>query len=367
MLVLTEPIFRTNNWYLRTVSSLKAEARKKRINLTFSTELSSLSTSSEGKAVIFVGAGEHWMRRAVVEAKKQGKHPVVLANLPADIFGSGVSSVSFDFCYSMRALFSDLSARGRGRAALYAVNPSSVTDLSRKDAFLSAEGQTSDLFYNRGSLHTCFEDFFRVHQSSPYGSVVCCNDFAAISLIKNLRTRGVDPASLSIVSYGDTILANCFSRYISSVVLNHTGGSQLAFVIADCIEKNETINSMTIKTGWEILHRQSIDDTLPLPLPAEEPPADRDHEFYSDPELQSMMCVENLLLACDETDLAILKLIMEGKKRSEIEEACFLTETAVKYRIRKMKEICSVDSREELRTFLTPYISDPESLMRLYP
>ncbi len=367
MLVLTEPIFRTNNWYLRTVNSLKSEARKKRINLTFSSELSSLAEPSEEKAVIFVGAGEHWMRHAITEAKKHGKHPIVLANLPADIFGNGVSSVSFDFRDSMRALFADLSARGRGRAALYAVNPSSVTDLSRKDAFLSAEGQVSDLFYNRGSLHTCFEDFYKVHQKAPYGSVVCCNDFSAISLIKNLRARGLDPTSLFIISYGDTLMSNCFSHYISSVVLNHTGGSQLAFMIADCIAKNDTISGMNVKTGWQILHRQNMNDTVPLHPLAEDTPIDRDHEFYSDPELQSMMKVENLLLACDETDLAILKLIMEGKKRTEIEEACFLTETAVKYRIRKMKETCVVDSREELRAFLSPYIPDSEALRELYP
>ena len=79
-----------------------------------------------------------------------------------------------------------------------------------------------------------------------------------------------------------------------------------------------------------------------------------------------MLRIEKLLSDCDATDLNILKMILDQKKLSEIEEQSYLTETAVKYRIRKMKDICQVSSRESLRALLLKYISDSDRLPSIF-
>ena len=70
-----------------------------------------------------------------------------------------------------------------------------------------------------------------------------------------------------------------------------------------------------------------------------------------------MMRIEELLTGCDEVDLKILEAILDGKKTQSIAEECYLTESAVKYRIGKMKDICKVESRASLRDFLLKYLS----------
>ncbi|MBQ8407555.1 MAG: hypothetical protein IJY39_01685 [Clostridia bacterium] len=365
MYVLIEAPFSTTVWCRRILSGLKAEARKKRVNLNISFELPASVTSGEDRQLVIIGANEKWMRRTVGSARAMGIHPIVLGQIPQSTLGDGVSTVSADTQSSMYAILSHLRDRGRGRTALFAVNPNSLSDICRKDAFLSSGGKEEDTFSNEGSLDTCFDAFYRKHLAHRYQSVVCTNDFAAISLIRHLKRANEDVNSLHIVSYSSTLISGCFSPTITTVMMNFESFGQLAFMIADCLSKSEVISGIHMRTDWKMIHRETS-DTLSSPDLSHFLISERSGEsdgFYTDPELREMMQVENLLSECDTTDLSILRMLLDGKKQAEIEEACFLTETAVKYRIRKMKDICGCTSRAELCRFLSEYISDPSCLL----
>ena len=128
-------------------------------------------------------------------------------------------------------------------------------------------------------------------------------------------------------------------------------------MITDCIEKSESISEIKILCSWEIKHRKTSSPVEVISPKEEYRSHEQQANFYDDPQLMEMLRIETLLSQCDETDVAIVDAILKGKTTLEIENSCFIRETAVKYRIKKMKEICNAKSRSELRAVLSKYLA----------
>ena len=114
---------------------------------------------------------------------------------------------------------------------------------------------------------------------------------------------------------------------------------------------------MTIRVPWKFTgpSRPPRIDDAPLLLPAHE------DTFYDDTELSEMMRVEILLVHCDDTDRKILQLLCEGQSVPDICGQCYLTENAVKYRIKKLQQYSGTQTRRELIALLLnhlPFIPD---------
>ena len=356
MLVIIEESYKKSVWCREIVEGLQKEARKKRTSLNLSTDIGDVERDG-GSAVMIVGAETEWLNIAAKAAKNAGKHPIILSNQSDSEVGGGVSRVTDDIFGSMAEIFDIFAKNGKKSVALYAVNPHSASDSFKKEAFLRLGGIENNIFKNDGSLCSCFDGFYEKHKASHYNGIVCANDFAAISLIRHLRELGENTESIDIISYSDTLISRCTSPAVSTVRANFKSFGQIAFMIVDCIGKSDNISGIRILCDWEIIHRE----TSKNPSSAEKISAYISHDtlgsFYSDPELMEMMRIETLLSQCDETDLDIIRAILEGKKSAEIVECCYLTETAVKYRIKKMKELCLAESRAHLRDILSKYIS----------
>lgn len=356
MLVIIEENYKISVWCREIVEGLQKEARKKRTSLTLSSDIDDVERD-ESDTVMIIGAETEWLNIAVKSAKIAGKHPIILSNQSDSEIGSGVSRVTEDIFGSMNEIMSIFTTKGYTNVALYAHNPDSASDNFKKEAFLRSGGKEDDIFINDGSLEECFDNFCAKHNTKSYRGIVCANDFAAISLIRHMKDRGEDTNGIDIISYSNTIIARCTSPAVSTVKANFTRFGQLAFMIADCIAKGDGIRGIRIFCDWEIIHRETSS-------PAEAPAAGTLTQapqsfgsFYGDEELMEMMRVETLLSECDETDLEIVDAILRGKKTAEIELVCFLTETAVKYRIKKMKDICHAESRTHLKEILSKYLT----------
>ena len=68
-----------------------------------------------------------------------------------------------------------------------------------------------------------------------------------------------------------------------------------------------------------------------------------------------MARMESLLHQCDETDHLIIKCLVQNLPYAEIADHCFISETAAKYRVKKMESICGVTSRSKLIAMLKKY------------
>jgi DNA-binding LacI/PurR family transcriptional regulator len=368
MLVIIEESYKITAWCREIIDSLRSEARKKRINLVFSSNLEDVLEPNAEKAVILVGSETDWLKLAVAKVKSCEKHPIVLSNQSDSALGGGVSQVTEDIEGSMKEICEYFAQKGKKRIALYAANPASASDEYRRKAFLSFGGKSEDVFSNEGSLALCFENFIKSFEEKGYNGIICSNDFAAISLFRHMMKIGKALDSIEMISYSNTLISHCFSPSISSVKANYGDFGQMAFMIADCLSKSEAINGIHIFGKWEIVHRETSSPISSATELNEKPPQQSAHpgKFYEDSELLEMVRLENMLSECDSTDIEILKMIIEEKKLSEIEESSFLTETAIKYRIRKMKEICRAESRSQLRDVLAKYVcSDKLSALKL--
>ncbi len=357
MLVIIEESYKISVWCREIIAGLKSEARKKRVSLTLSSDMDDLCRESDEKAVIVVGAETEWLNLVARLAKAAGKHPIILSNQSDGDFGGGVSRVTEDIFGSMSEIMDLFAAKGYKNVALYAFNPDSASDSFKKEAFLRSGGDAEDIFQNCGSLDTCFAEFYDKHKKKGYGGIVCTNDFAAISLIRFLKDRGESIESIDIISYSNTLIERCTSPAVSTVRASFKSFGQLAFMITDCIGKGENISGIRILCDWEIKHRETSSPISKPSAPEEDFASEGSGSFYSDPSLMEMMRVETLLSECDETDATIVEAILRGKTTAEIEFACFLAETAVKYRIKKMKDICHVESRAQLKDILSKYLS----------
>lgn len=368
MLVVIEKNYKMSVWCREIAEGLQKEARKKRISLFFSSSIDDICKSDDEKVVMIIGTEPEWLRAAVTRAKKCEQHPIILSNQSHNALGYGISYVSEDLEGSMKEIFLYFNQKGKQKLALYAVNPASASDECRKSAFLSLGGGCDDIFVNEGSLADCFEAFYAQFKKKGYDGIVCVNDFAAISLLQHLKSIGENIDSTDLISYSNSLISRCSFPAISSVRANFTEYGQMAFMIVDCLAKSNAIGGIRILGKWEIVHRDTSAPLLCDPIDNDSltPPSVPLDRFYDDPELVEMLRIEKLLSDCDATDLNILKMILDQKKLSEIEEQSYLTETAVKYRIRKMKDICQASSRESLRALLLKYISDSDRLPSIF-
>lgn len=357
MLIIVEENYAISVWCREILDGLRSEARKKRITLNFAQDIEESLLKDDEKAVMIVGAETEWINQTAHKVKHLGKHPIILSNQHEESFGKGVSRVTDDILGSMTEIMSIFAAKGHGQIALFACNPYSASDCFKRESFLKLGGNEEDVFLNLGSLEQCFDRFYEKHEKSPYGGIVCANDFAAISLVRHLSDAEQSIKTTDIISYSDTLIAKCTFPAVSTVSASYKNFGNLAFMITDCIEKSESISEIKIMCNWEIKHRETS-SPVSIISPKEDYRANEQQaNFYDDPHLMEMMRIETLLSQCDETDVAIVDAILKGKTTLEIETSCFIRETAVKYRIKKMKEICNAKSRSELRTILSKYLA----------
>jgi DNA-binding NarL/FixJ family response regulator len=78
-------------------------------------------------------------------------------------------------------------------------------------------------------------------------------------------------------------------------------------------------------------------------------------DFYVDSELSPIMKTERLFDGLDDKDLEILKYLIKGTKQEEICDRTFMSESGVKYRIKKMLSLSETVSKSELVDLISKF------------
>ena len=330
--ILVEPGFARSIWCKQLLQGLVSELKKRREGYALDPEVLSGS-------VFVIGSSAEFLSTQVARCNGSGCVPVLLCSSVRKIAGGRYHCVCPDIGGSMGQLTDALTKRWGDRLVLYGVNPSSVGDRSRREAFEQACGHGRCL-ENRGSLAACFDAFLPLLETTD--AVLCANGFAAVSLYRRLAALG---KHLPIISCAQTLLCSRYGDAITSVDMNYPTFGKTALAVADLARKQAQISELTVTVRWRVA---GFSDAA-LPSVVSPAPADR---FYEDGELQQMLKVEDLLSACDETDTRLLSMLLEGKSYAAMANACFLTEGAVKYRVKNMRALCGCPDRESLETLL---------------
>lgn len=352
--LLVEEEFRNYPWCHRALRGLNEEIRKKRMSLREIEKIEEISEDDAEAAVLLLGASEAWISHQVLLAGDKGAHAITLTSRQSTPQDSSLSSVVMDVRDSMHLALDYMKSLGCETLALYGVNPSSASDPWRAVVFKRLLGQNGTIFTNHISFRQLFEDFREV--VDRFDGVICANDYAAISLIRNLRSVGYE-RQLPILSYGNLLLSRRFSPSITSISDSYEAYGKAAIMIYNMVVKEKMISSVNIQlrsrlyvretTGNRpyVRERKNYSDAPELPK----------NMFYEDEEIGRMAKLELLLNQCDDTDFAVMQCLMENETYMAIAEKCFISETAVKYRIKKMEATCEVTSRDELVRFLKEF------------
>ena len=77
-------------------------------------------------------------------------------------------------------------------------------------------------------------------------------------------------------------------------------------------------------------------------------PAPTEKDFYADETVKELDGLDAMLSLCDETDLALLRGLLEGKTHEKICEQLFISPNTLKYRIRKLQSAARFESKTRL-------------------
>lgn len=348
--ILTEPAYGGSIWCRELLKSLTDRLRQKRI--PFCEVFDSVEENGDG--VFIIASDYNWIKSTVSSLNAGGIKPILICNQAEPIPGCDYSCVCSDINGSMKYLLSELKSAGKKRVALYGVNTSSVSDIGRVDGLFAFKDEGFDkmrVFTNNGSLSNCFEEFSKEYKS--FDAVICSNDFAAVSLVRNLSEKDPETLkSLKILSCAKTKLSGFYKNMITSVNMNFEQYGKAAVFIYEKLKAHPYMSGITVTVKWN-----DENEKTPRHKTVTLENDNDDYKFYADGEMRDMLTVEQVLNFCSDTDRLILSSLINGLTLEEIANRCFLTEGGVKYRIKRILTECKLSDKSELLKLIKEYLT----------
>lgn len=348
--LLTEKEFTFYPWCQRIEKGLWDEVRKKRTAIE-EIEYPEQATVPNS-CILLVGATGDWIKQMCIRAVQNQLKPVLLGNHTASM-GLYAGAVVMDLADSMRVAVDYLHKLGRCRLALFGVNPDSASDASRMRHFCEMSESENHVFFLRSTIKETFCEFYQ--KASAYDGVICVSDYAAVYLVRQLKARNYQiPDKLYIIGYGDTFLSQLSEPSVTSISDGYENFGRAGLSICSLIEKNEAASSTHIYLHGGLHIRQSTENRpyLKMADSLRTSVNSQGNLFYQDLDMSTYARLEIMFSQCDDTDFLLLQLLPEKLTYAAMAEKCFISETAAKYRIKKMKTICDAESRSELLALL---------------
>ena len=169
-------------------------------------------------------------------------------------------------------------------------------------------------------------------------------------LVGRLREKNYAiPEKLYVVGYGDMFLSRLFRPSITSISDDYESFGKAALAICAMMEKNDAFSVVSVKLKSRLHIRETTENrpylpdsrpVVPVPIP--------ENRFFGDMEFTKLANLETMFNECDETDFMLLHLLPQELSYSVMAQQCFISETAAKYRVKKMQKLCGAYNREEL-------------------
>lgn len=351
---MAEEDYRAFPWFQRSLKSLQATARKKRMEVREIDSVEAISPEDDAAALVLLGSSEHWMECCIAAADARNVRPIVLSNRYKRVSAAAYSTVTMDIYATMNLAIDYMRGIGCRSLALYAVNPASTSDPFRRETFLGlGGGAPEDVFTLTGSFSSLFQEF-RARMDS-YEGVICTNDYAAASLLQNLRRSDVPRERWpKVIGFGNLDISSFFRPTITSISDDYEHFGDAALAIYRMVMRDKYVSSVDVTLGSGLIVRESTGNLSPASPGNSFRPASEDREnlFFQDGDINRLRRIELLFNQCDDLDLEILRHLQKDRPYAAIAELSYVSETAVKYRIRNMCAVCGASSRAELQELL---------------
>lgn len=349
--ILTDPNYSGSIWCKSFFNNLIENLRKNRIPFC-----EAFDEIPENVEAVFIIASDYvWIKNTIKSLNKVDISPILICNHIEEIVGCEYSCVSSNVQASIKSFLSQLTLSDKNKIAIYGVNTNSVADIGKVDVLFSNKEYFSEnikVFNNNGNLNDCYIDFTK--NIDDIDVVICTNYFAAISLVKHLECESPEKLKkLNIFSLTSSSLSKYYNTYITSVNIDYNQYGRAAIRIYKNLKKHSYISTMNITVAWNVSDKH-FSNASAVPLQK----TFKQDIFYNDNELNEMMKVEKLLDICDYMDTSIITGLIQKLSIEKICEICFMTEGAIKYRIKKLLSQCNIKDKSELFYLLTKYINN---------
>lgn len=348
--ILIEPEYASSTWCDQIVNGLTTEAKNKKIEYAFQTD--EFSSSSEDM-IALIGNSSAWIQHTANQIQhKHASHIILISNAPYPNF---ITNICTNFCQSMLDILLYLKNDcGKKNIALYGINESSYTDLHKLKGF----NQSKHVYYNRGDLRACFHEFHK--NIDLYDAVICANDYAAISLLQNLKQLAPEQIErLFLISFSDLHVSKKYKPSITTVSLNYYEYGRAAISLYRLLVKNPQISFASLNVKSVIIPRETTRNIPYRDLNrTEEKLYLTDMDFYKDPEIRDLILLEKLFTTMSDVDLRIIDQLSNGFSYEQIANAIGFSVNGIKYRLNKLMDACNIGNRKELLKIYRKYLSE---------
>lgn len=359
--ILVEEQYSNTNWYIMIMQGIRQETDKRGIELNIITKEDLYQFPSK-TIIILIGSSLNFMETCINCCIESNMRPIV-AGFEISSANIEISYVTINRYHAMVENIRNLIACNATRIALLGINSSIQTDLLRLKAWkdmVEAYGvgdPETDVFYADNGLEGCILDF--LDKAREYDAVACTNDYSAIYLLAHAPKHSIKiPDHLMVTGFGNIYLSQFTNPPLTTISLNlHEVGEQV-FKLYRNLSKNEvllscsaTINSQIIarettkKTYKEINKKVLFKDSIAT---AFEPSFEKC--------LKPLYKLEESLAQMDELDYKIINGLINDIPYDKLSEMIFLSNSALRYRLKKIFSLTGCDNKSALTKVLKKYL-----------
>ena len=361
--IVCQPDADKTHWCALYLKGIYSEARRKGDSVTLLSLADAVAQFQKDKPVCagILSTSRVWTEEVATVLSGLGVEPLVIGGASRDGYRHA-SYVYMDYREATYQLIEYLRGYQKNRIALFAVSTDSSTDMIKKDAFLAYDKcHEQDVFYYTGTdglMNAACKRFLEICRN--YDAVICSNDASAVILLHQLEEAGIRvPEDLFLCSFGDMVVSSSGKKTLTMARLNCVEIGKQVIYMCRHLTSCEDITGISTKIRCELVIG---DTTANLPVIAQtlgtaHTPDDATSKFHSDPSISRIFLAEKILSACDAIDIDMFKLILNGYKYFDIAEILHVSESTIKYRLKRILAIAGLSTREEIIEVMKAFLN----------
>ena len=355
----------SSSQYANTIQGIRTAAARCNMRLRLISDARFDETDFEtlpGVAIV-TGVSMPFIQKAIARLRSHGRY-AVLAGTDSEQFGHDVSCATPSRRTETQQLVNYLYNCGKRRIALVGFGRRSINDNFRYHAAMSAVAawgnllKDEDVWLWEQDPSESFEQFLQVH--SRYDAAICPNDVIDVWLVDFLQKNGTRvPDDLFVASFGNMAIGRYHIPSITSMTMDMLVVGEQAFNVWRFLMKNDKSQQTALKmtVPSRLLIRQSTANTCIEAGEGAVAPTLQDH-FYHNPTIALLVGIENCINQRDETDLRIMRGMMDGKSYEQISDELFISGSTLRYRLNKIFADIGAHNRQEFETIIRTYLGN---------
>lgn len=343
--IFCEEVYAETVWCKQLLNNLIIDLKKRRVFFDIVYQKENISF---GETVYAVGVSEEWLNTVIANCNELEIVPIIFLPRKMNSIQGEYHEIYPDIQNAVEQLRNKIILSGRSNVALYGINESVILEKSRMECFLGLISHTEDIYKNVGGLENCFQSF--LPSAGKYDIIICVNGYAAVSLVKKLYKEKPDILENVVVVTLEEVLKNSkYNQWILNIDFNLDKYGKTALQLGDIFALSNQGVSTSVRLKCNVCEIPPKHENI---VKSE----NKTVELLNDPEIILMKKIEQLLLDADDLDHHIIAMLLDGAKYSDIADSCYMTESNIKYRIKKYMNISGCTTKKELIALLQEYL-----------